>query len=434
MSKERIIVGIDIGSSKVTTLIAAVAEDELPRITGVSTVDSRGIKKSQVVDIVEATKSVVKSLEAAERMAGYQVTSAFVSVGGSHIGSINSEGVVAVANPQQEITENDVERAIEAAKAVSLPSTQSVLHVLPRQFTVDSQAGIRDPVGMTGIRLEVDTHLITGGTTSLQNLRKCVEEVGIDVDGLVFNGLASSESVLTETERELGVVLADIGGGATDLSVWSEGALSYSKVIPVGAGHITNDLAIGLRVSLESAEKIKLFLSEHVSEDTEDSDTAKKKKTSSKKGVDKISIKRLNLAEGLEEISYKTVVEGIVRPRLNEIFELIGEELAESGFGALTPAGIVIVGGGAKTVSVLEAAKRVLAMPARTGKPEKVKGLVEEIMQPSYSTSVGLILYGAGTVEERRLLSLTSLNQVVKQIKIKGVAGRTINLIKSFLP
>jgi cell division protein FtsA len=429
MAKDRIIVGIDIGSSKITTLIASVAEEMQPSIIGVSTVKSKGIKKSQVVDIVAATKSVISSLEAAERMAGYQVNSAFVSIGGVHIGSINSQGVVAVANPNGEITESDVERAVEGAKAISLPSTQSVLHVLPRQFTVDSQAGIKDPVGMTGVRLEVDTHLVTGGTTSIRNLRKCVEEVGIDVDGLVFNGLASSESVLTDTEKELGVVLVDIGAGSTDFCVWIEGSLSYSTVVPVGAGHITNDLAIGLRVSLESAEKIKLYLSNY-SKDQEKHE----KKPKGKKTEDKIDIKKLNLVEGLREISFKTVIEGIIRPRLNEIFELIGKELAESGFGALTPAGVVLTGGGAETVSILDSAKRVLAMPARSGNPNNVRGLIDEIIQPSYSTSVGLILYGSASEIEEKMFSFDSFGQVFKRFQIKGVAGRTIDLLKSFLP
>ena len=421
MAKERIIVGIDIGSEKVATLIASINEEGPPSIIGVSTVKSRGIKKSQVVDIDQATKSVVSSLEAAERMAGYQVNNAFISVGGVHISSINSQGVVAIANPQGEITETDVERAIEAAKAVSLPSSQAVLHVLPRQYTLDSQAGIKDPIGMTGIRLEVDTHLVTGGLTSIRNLRKCVEGVGIDVDGLVFNGLASSESVLTDTEKELGVVLIDVGAGATDFCIWVEGSLAYSTVIPVGARHVTNDLAIGLRISLESADRVKLFLSEE----------ALKKESAKNKNI---NIKNLNLPEGVEEIARKTVVEGIIRPRLNEIFELVAKEITQSGFGALTPAGVVLAGGGAETVGILDSAKRTLAMPVRVGRPENVKGLVDEIMKPTFATAVGLVIYGSRMESQENLFSLNSVNQIIKQIPIKGVAGRTIDLVKSFLP
>jgi len=424
MAKDKVIVGIDVGSEKIATLIASVSEDEQPRIIGVSTVPSKGIKRSQVVDIEQATKSVLSSLEAAERMAGYQVTSAFISIGGSHIGSVNSQGVVAVANPDKEIIQDDIERAIEAAKALSIPSSQAILHVLPRQFTVDSQEGIKDPVGMTGVRLEVDTHLVTGSTTSIRNLRKCVEEVGIDVEGLVFNGLAASESTLTDTEKELGVVLLDIGAGSTDLCIWIEGSLAYSAVVPVGARHVTNDLAIGLRMSLESAEKIKLFLSE------EGNRSEVKPRTKSHK----IDISKLNLAEGLKELSEKTVVDGIIRPRLNEIFQLVGEELAGSGFGAQTPAGVVITGGGAETVDIVDAAKHVLAMPAREGKPEHVKGLVDEINKPRYSTAVGLIHYGASFQEDEPMFKIGNLNSILRQVPIKGVAGKTINLIKSFLP
>lgn len=429
MRKDRIIVGIDIGSSKIATLIASIVEDAPPSIIGVSTVESKGIRKSHVVDIEEATQSVVASLEAAERMAGYQVNNAFIAIGGSNVGSINSQGVVAVADPDREITLNDIERAVEAAKAVSLPSSQSVLHILPRYYTVDSQSGVKDPVGMTGVRLEVDTHLVTTGTTSMRNLRKCVEEAGIDVEGLVFNGLASSESVLTETEKELGVILVDIGAGSTDLCIWIEGSLAYSSVIPIGAKYVTNDIAIGLRVSLESAEKIKLFLG-----NKEEDEDIHKKSDNSKKTEEKIDISILKLPEDLKEISRKGVVEGIIRPRLNEIFTLVGQELKKSSFGTLTPSGIVITGGGAETIGVVDVAKRILSMPARIGKPKEVKGLVDEIMKPSFATAVGLIIYGAKNNPIEQNFSLTNMTQVFRKFPIKGVAGKALNLVKSFLP
>jgi len=268
MSK-KIVAGIDVGTTKITTIIASVPEGDLLNILGVAINTSRGIRKGQIVDIEEATASIVESLEAAERMAGYSISSAYLSVGGSHVASQNSHGVVAVAEPHKEITLDDVKRAVDAARAVSLPSSREILHVLPREFIVDSQEGIKDPVGMTGVRLEVNTHLITVSSTALRNLEKCASLVGIDVDGFVFNGLASSYSVLTETEKELGVVLADIGGGTTDICIYVDGAVSYSSVLPIGARNITNDLAIGLRISLESAEKIKLLLNKKTPEKIE---------------------------------------------------------------------------------------------------------------------------------------------------------------------
>ncbi len=253
MARDKILAGIDVGTSKVTTIITSTTEEGALRVVGVATSSSKGLRKGQVVDIEEATQSVVESLEAAERMAGYSVSQAFVSVGGSHIASQNSHGIVAVAEPEKEITTSDIDRVVDAAKAVSLPSSREIIHVLPRGFTVDGQDGIKDPVGMTGVRLEVDTHLITAGSTARRNLEKCISEVGVDVLGFVFAGLASGEAILTETEKELGIILIDIGAGTTDICVYIEGALAYSSVLPIGAKNITNDIAIGLRESLESA-------------------------------------------------------------------------------------------------------------------------------------------------------------------------------------
>ena len=256
--RDKVLSGIDIGSSKITTLITAMKEDRLPHVIGVSTVESKGIRKGQVVDIEEAIQAISPSLEAAERMAGSSISNAFITIGGSHIASQNSHGIVAVADPDKEITASDVSRVIDAAKAVSIPSTRQIIHVLPRGFIVDGQDGIADPVGMTGVRLEVDLHLITGSTTAIKNIEKCVQELGVAIQGIVFGGFASAFTVLSDTEKELGVVLIDIGGGTTDIAILVEGALAYSSVIPIGAKNITRDLASGLRISLESAEKIKL--------------------------------------------------------------------------------------------------------------------------------------------------------------------------------
>ncbi len=436
MSK-RIVAGIDIGTTKITTIIASVGEEGTVNVMGVASVKSRGIRKGQIVDIEESTAAIVESLEASERMAGYSISSAFLSVGGSHIMSQNSHGVVAVAEPQKEITPEDINRAVEAARAVNLPSTREILHVLPREFIVDSQEGIKDPVGMTGVRLEVNTHIITTGGTALRNLEKCASLVGIDVDGFVFGGLASSTAVLTETEKELGVVLVDIGGGTTDICMFVDGSLSYSSVLPVGARNITNDLAIGLRISLESAEKIKLALNKKEPEMTLpqsiQSDNTKKGKE--KDDHDSMDLSNLHLSEGLNKVSKKTLIEGIIRPRLNEIFTMIGLEIKKSGFGGLTPAGIVITGGGSETLGIVETAKRNLAMQVRVGVPTNITGLVDEIITPTYATASGLVIYASKTgVVMKEKFNLNKLTKIVGKVPIQGVAGRVVDLVKSFLP
>lgn len=432
MAKDKVIIGLDIGSSKITTLIATVSAEETINIVGVSTVTSRGLRKGQVVDIDESVSAITGSLEGAERMAGVSIGNAFVGVGGAHIACQNSHGVVAVAQPEKEITIDDVNRVIDAAKAVSLPSSREIVHVLPRGFIVDSQEGIKDPLGMTGIRLEVETHIITGSSTAMRNLAKCVSEVGVDVDTLVYNGLASSFSVLTETEKELGVILVDMGGGTTDICVYVEGALAHSAVLPIGARNITNDLAIGLRMSLESAEKIKLALAKKPKIAFENQGADVKK---TEKEEDEINITNLGLPEEVKTISRKTLIEGIIKPRLNEIFTMVGLEIKKSGLGGLTPSGIVITGGGAETIGVTEACKRTLAMPVRIGIPTGVTGLIDEIQNPAYATATGLILYGAKESQkniERR--PLPRMGKFMEKIPLKGLASKFVDLVKSFLP
>lgn len=437
MAKDKIIAGIDVGTSKITTIVTSTTAENSLRVIGVATTESRGLRKGQVVDIEEATQSVVESLEAAERMAGYSVTEAFVSVGGSHVASQNSHGVVAVAEPEKEITVNDIDRVVDAAKAVSLPSSKEIIHVLPRGFTVDGQEGIKDPVGMTGVRLEVDTHLITVSSTARKNLEKCISEVGVDTLGFVFGGLASAEAVLTETERELGVVLVDLGAGTTDICVYVDGALSYSSVLPIGAKNLTNDIAIGLRVSLESAEKIKLFLGKQIKKVVLPIDNYLKKDLGKKQNQDDIDLLSLSLPEDIKGTSKRTLIDGIIKPRLNEIFTMIGLEIKRSGFVGLTPSGIVLTGGGAETIGIVEAAKRNLAMPVRIGIPgEKVTGLIEEILAPSYSTGIGLVLYGSKfeISSEKTTFNLKGLTKFAQKVPIKGVGGKLIDLVKSFLP
>lgn len=436
MARDRTVSSIDIGSSKVTTLIASIGEEDTVNVLGVSTVPSRGLRKGQVVNIDDATASISQSLESAERMAGTTVGSAYVSIGGNHITSLNSHGVVAVSEPDKEITPQDVARVIDAAKAVQLPSSREVLHVLPRGYIVDGQEGIVDPVGMTGVRLEVDTHLVTGGATAVRNHHKCVEELGVDIAGIVFGGLASSYASLSDTEKELGVVLVDVGGGTTDVAIFIEGALSYSSVIPIGAINITKDIAAGLRVSLESAEKIKIALSSVPKTSVlpeEGMDMSPKKKPGDTKDDD-IDLSHLGLPEEMSSVSKKTLIDGIVRPRLNEIFTMVGLEIKRSGFGGMTPSGIVLTGGGALTVGAVEAARRNLAMPVHTAIPGKISGLIDEIMSPAYVTSVGLLLYGVKSGKGEVGRGFAGLARLGGKFQVKGIAGKVIDLVKSFLP
>lgn len=432
MSKVRLICGIDVGSSKIATLITTcLAEEGKVSVLGVATVSAKGIRKGQIVDIEEAVVAITQSVEAAERMAGTTVTNAFVSVGGTHIACQNSHGIVAVAEPEGEIGNEDLKRVMEAAQAISLPSSREIIHVLPRGFTVDNQDSIKDPLGMTGVRLEVDTHIVTGSSTALRNLAKCVAEVGINVDQLVFSGLCSSESVLTETEKELGVILVDIGGGTTDICLYLEGALSYSAVLPVGAKNITNDLAVGLRVSLESAEKIKLNLSQKEKIVSLPLEWEKTRKVSS----DEIDFSNLNLPEEIKKVSRKTLIDGIIKPRLLEIFTLVSIEVQKSGFGGMTPAGVVITGGGAQTIGIVEACKQRLSLPVRIGVFNGFSGLTEEIHSPASSVLAGLVLYGQKNGSRKTGMSVfNGLPKMFGKLPIKGILGKIGDFLKTFLP
>src|SRR3989344_1685420 len=386
MRDQNIVVVVDIGSSKIATVIGQLQEESI-NILGVSEVVSRGIRKGQIVDIEEAATSLNSSLDIAERMAGYSVDRVFVSISGVHVASQNSKGIVAISHPQGEIGQEDIERVLEAAGAVSMPSARNIIHVLPKTFTVDGESGIKDPVGMTGVRLEVDTHIISANSTSVKNIQRVLEsEGGVGVNALVFSGLASSLATLTETEKELGVLMIDIGDGITNICIFVDGTLSHSSVIPIGARHITNDLAIGLRISLESAEKIKLYLSEKFSKKG-------KLKTleSGETPSDEIDLSSLALVEDVKKVSQKTLIDGIIRPRLNELFTMVGLELKRSGLATQTPAGVVITGGGSKTVGAEDSAKRMLSMQVRTGSPMGITGLIDDVENPSFATAIGLL-------------------------------------------
>ncbi len=426
MARDKVVCGIDVGSSKIATLIANIEEDGKINLIGVSATSSKGVRKGQVVDIEEVVEAITESVEAAERMAGYSISSAFVSLGGPQIESINQHAVVAVSEPEGEIKESDVLRVNEAARALPLPSSREILHVIPRTFTVDGQEGIRDPIGMTGVRLETDTHIITGSSTAMRNLVKVVSEVGIDVTELVSAGVASSLAVLTDTEKELGVVLVDIGGETTDVVIYVDGSVAYSAVIPIGARHVTSDLAVGLRVSLESAEKIKVHLSKQIKSAvlSEESDSQKKKEENI------IEVKALGIIEDIQKISTKAAVEGVIRPRLQEIFKFVLKEIKKSGFGAQIPSGLVICGGGALTVGLLDQAKYVIGFPARIGNAVGLSGLVDEIDSPSFATAAGLILYGSSGASGKEL----KIPMLVRSLPLKSVIQKGIDWVKSLLP
>jgi cell division protein FtsA len=426
MAKTRIITGIELGSSKVSTIVAQVQVDPVSfareiNVLGVSSIESKGIRKGQIVNIEEAVDVTISSVEAAERMAGYNIDSAYVALGGAHISSQNSHGVVAVSGPNGEITENDIERVIEAASAVSLPSSRQIVHVLPREFIVDGESGVRDAVGMSGVRLEVQTHLVTASSAVMKNISKALDGVGVSINDFVFSGLASGEAVLTKTERELGCVLIDMGGGTTSIAAYTEGALSYSADIPIGANNVTNDLAIGLRVSLESAEKIKLALSEFEKKE-------KRRKKVKAAGGDQVDLQEMGVSES-RKVSRKTLSGGVIKPRLDEVFTMIRLQLEKEELAARVPSGAVLTGGGAETVGVVNSAKRALSLPVRVGKPRGVGGLVDDIINPSFATPVGLVIYAANQ-EQSTGLSIGSRFSFPSV----GIAGKLIGVIKDLLP
>lgn len=420
---DQLICGIDIGSTKISTILAVhTKEEDRPRIIGFHATRSRGIKKGLIVDIDQVTSALEECVEKAERMAGHKITHAYVSVGGPHIASLNSHGVVAVSHPNDGILTEDVGRAVEAARAISLSATRSIIDVTPREYIVDGQVGIKNPIGMSGIRLEVDTHIITASTTNLKNIDRCLSDLGIMNDGYIFAGLSSADAVLTDTEKELGVALVDIGGGKIDICLYADGALSYSGSIAIGARHVTNDIAVGLRVSLESAEKIKLFVSKH------GNDLSKQKKKD-----DKLDLSSLQLPEQLPEVSMKMLLDGIIGARLEEIYKQIGEDIEKSGFANQIPSGVVITGGGALTVGMIEMGRKILGLPIRMGVPQEIGGLLDEVSSPQFASTVGLILQSEEHIMDSDS-GIRRFQNVIGDISMKGIVNRAKELIKQFIP
>lgn len=374
---ERTIVGIDVGTTKVCTVVGEATENEL-RIVGVGVTPSRGIKKGVVVNVVEAASAIKASIEKAERSSGYEIARAFVSVTGGHVSAINSRGVVGVNRGDRGITVDDVGRALDAARAIAIPQDREVLHVIPRGFSVDGQDGVKEPVGMIGFRLEVEAHIVTGQTSSIHNLMKCVEGCNVGVDGLVLDPIASGEAVLSENEKEMGVVLADIGGGTTDVAIFIEGSVWHTTVLPVGGNHFTNDVAVGMRVPFEAAEQLKIEHG-HARHETIDPTEVVQVKAFGDGGVARVQ--RRDLAEILEA-------------RAEETFQLILQEIKRSGYDGLLPAGVVLTGGTSQLRGLRELGRQVLGLPVRIGTPQNLQGLIDTVDSPAYATSVGLLLWG----------------------------------------
>lgn len=412
-----IFVGLDIGTSSINTVVAKVeaAQGELrPQIIGVGSSRSNGLRKGIVTDIDEVVSSLKKSIEEAERVSGAKIDSAYVSIGGSHIESLSSRGVVAVSRADGEISNEDVGRVIAASEAISLPLNREILHVIPRSFTVDSETGIKNPVGMNGVRLEVDTLIINGSTPFVKNLIKCVNEAGINIDGLVLNILASAMAILDKRQKDLGVVCLDIGGGTSSMVVYEEGELLDVKVLPVGASHVTNDLAIGLRTAIDIAEKVKVEYGSCLP------DEINKKET--------IDLTKFGLEE--DGLASRKEIAEIIEARILEILGLTTKELKRIGRDRLLPSGVITLGGGAKLPGLVDLAKRELKLPAQVGFPADLDGITDRVDDPGFATAVGLVLWGID--------SKLNGNSIRTPIPLVPSMGNTINKMKkwfkSFMP
>jgi len=370
------IVGLDIGTSKVVAIVGAVDEQGQVEIAGLGAHPSRGLKKGVVVNIESTVQSIQRAVEEAELMAGCQIHSVFTGIAGSHIKSLNSHGIVAIRD--KEVTMSDVERVLDAARAVAIPADQRILHVLPQEFVIDDQDGIREPIGMSGVRLEAKVHMVTGAVSAAQNIIKCVRRCGLEVDDIILEQLASSYAVLTEDEKELGVCLVDIGGGTTDIAVFTDGAIRHTAVIPIAGDQVTNDIAVALRTPTQHAEEIKIKYACALTQ------LASPEETIEVPSVGDRPPRRM---------ARQTLAE-VVEPRYEELFALVQAELRRSGLEDLIAAGVVLTGGSAKMEGVVELAEEVFHMPVRIGLPQEVKGLSDVVNNPIYATGVGLLLYG----------------------------------------
>lgn len=373
----RMIVGLDIGTSKVVAIVGEVTADGAMEVVGIGSHPSKGMKKGVVVNIESTVQSIQRAVDEAELMAGCQIHSVYVGIAGSHIRSLNSHGIVAIK--EQEVVGQDLERVIDAARAVAIPADQKVLHVLPQEYVIDSQEGIKEPQGMSGVRLEAKVHLVTCAVNAAQNIEKCIRKCGLEVEDIILEQLASSYSVLTDDERELGVCLVDIGGGTTDIAIFTEGSIRHTGVIPIAGDQVTNDIAMALRTPSQYAEEIKIRYACALTQLAGADQTIKVPSVGDRPPRD---LSRQSLAE-------------VVEPRYDELFTLIQAELRRSGFEDLIPSGIVLTGGTSKMEGAAELAEEIFHMPVRVGYPQSIDGLADIVRNPIYSTAVGLLLYGS---------------------------------------
>jgi cell division protein FtsA len=400
-SDRNLLVGLDIGTSKVVAIVGEMANDASIEVIGIGSHPSRGLKKGVVVNIESTVQSIQRAVEEAELMAGCEIHSVYTGIAGSHVRSLNSHGIVAIRD--KEVTGGDVDRVIDAAKAVAIPADQKILHVLPQEFIIDNQEGIRDPIAMSGVRLEAKVHIVTGADSAAQNIVKCVQRCGLHVEDIVLEQLASSFAVLTDDEKELGVCLVDIGGGTTDLAVFSNGAIRHTAVIPIAGDQVTNDIAVSMRTPTQYAEDIKLRYACALSQLANPDETIEVPSVGDRPPR---RLARQTLAE-------------IVEPRYEELFGLIREELRRSGFEEAIAAGVVITGGSAKMEGAVELAEEIFHMPVRLGLPQHVSGLVEVVSNPIHSTGVGLLLYARanaqGALREKPIYG--GMKSVVERMK-----------------
>lgn len=373
---KKLIVGLDIGTSKVVAIVGEIGLDGDIEIVGIGSNPSKGMKKGVVVNIESTVQSIQRAVEEAELMAGCQIHSVYVGIAGSHIRSLNSHGIVAIKD--KEVYRADLERVIDAAQAVAIPADQKILHILPQEYVIDNQEGIKEPMGMSGVRLEAKVHLVTCAVNAAQNIEKCIRRCGLEVEEIILEQLASSYSVLTDDERELGVCLVDIGGGTTDIAIFTDGSIRHTGVIPIAGDQVTNDIAMALRTPTQHAEEIKIKYACALTQLAGADDTIKVPSVGDRPPRD---LSRQSLAE-------------VVEPRYDELFTLVQAELRRSGYEDMVPAGVVLTGGTSKMEGVVELAEEIFHMPVRVGYPQTVRGLNDIVRNPIYATSVGLLQYG----------------------------------------